>query len=129
MTDERNGIKLGESKIYLNEDNILCVDVVGELTDEQAIPLKEGMLKLMNHVPGKVHVLADLDKAGKPAARVREIGRKVAEDKKTGKVATFGIHPVARMIAFFWMSMFGKQDMQFFKTKEEALAWLKEGES
>jgi len=126
MAVERNEIKLGESKVYLNEDNTLCIDVVGELTGEMAAPLKEGLLKLMDRVPGKVNLLTDLNKAGKPSVKVREAGREVAENPKTGKIAIFGIHQVARMIAVFWMSKFTKQDMRFFKTKEEALAWLEE---
>lgn len=126
MTDERIEITLGDGKIYLNEDNIMCIDVVGDLPHDLAIPLKEGVLKLMDRVPGKVDVLTDLNKAGKPSAKVREVGRQLAGNSKMGKIALFGIHPVARMIAFFWMSKFTRQDMRFFKTKEEALAWIEE---
>ena len=48
------------------------------------------------------------------------------ENEKIGKVALFGLHPVARVIAAFIMGITRKKDMRFFKSKEEALAWLKE---
>jgi len=50
----------------------------------------------------------------------------VSEYEKTGKVAVFGLHPVARVIASFVMGVSKNKDMRFFKAKEEALAWLKE---
>jgi len=48
------------------------------------------------------------------------------EHERTGKVALFGLNPVARVIASFVMGVTRKKDMRFFKTREEALAWLRE---
>ncbi len=48
------------------------------------------------------------------------------EDKIFGKVALFGLHPVARVVASFFMGATKKKDMRFYKTRGEALAWLKE---
>jgi hypothetical protein len=126
LANEDREVKLGESRIYLGEGNILYADIVGGLTDDMALPLKEGILRLMNMKEGRVNVLADLNRAGKPSAEVRKRGREVAEDEKTGKVAMFGMHPVARVIASFWMGMAQSEKMRFFKTRDEALSWLKE---
>lgn len=126
MSEKDKEMWLGESRFYLGDDNILYIDVVGELTDDMAEPLKEGALKLMNMVPGKVNVLADLNKVGIPSAKVREKGMEAAEYEKAGKVALFGMHAVARVIASFWIGLAKKKEIRFFKTKEEALAWLKE---
>jgi hypothetical protein len=54
------------------------------------------------------------------------IFREAAEKVFKGKMAYFGMHPVARVIASFMMGVTRKQNMRFFKTREEALAWLKE---
>ena len=49
-----------------------------------------------------------------------------AELEKIGKIAMFGMHPVARVVASFVMGVTNKEDMRFFKSKEDALLWLKE---
>ena len=54
------------------------------------------------------------------------MGQEAFEDEKIGKVALFGLHPVARVIASFVMGVTKKEDMRFFRTKEEALAWIKD---
>ena len=73
---------------------------------------------------GKANLCIDLNKAGMPSSGARKIGRKAFENEKVGKIAIFGLHPVARIIASFVMGVTRKEDLRFFKTKEEALAWL-----
>ncbi len=119
-------ICVGEYRLCLGEDNIIYVIAVGETDEKLAIAVKEAGIKLMNMVEGKVNILIDLNKAGKSSPEVRRIHRELAEHEKTGKVAFFGMHPVARVIASFFMGVSKKKDMRFYKTKEEALVWLKE---
>jgi len=52
--------------------------------------------------------------------------RKSFEAEGVGKVAMIGMHPVARMIMSFVMGITQKKDICVFKTKEDALKWLKE---
>ncbi|MBE3122383.1 MAG: STAS/SEC14 domain-containing protein [Thermoplasmata archaeon] len=80
----------------------------------------------MNMVKGKVNILVDLNQFGKASPESRKIFKEISEYEKTGKVAIFGTHPVARVLASFVMGITKKKDMRFFKTKEEAYAWLKE---
>ena len=115
----------GESRFYLGEDNIIYCTSVGGIDAEMAIAIDEATLKLMNMVEGKVNVLIDLTRTGQPTSEARKIGQQTFEHEKFGKVAMFGMHPVARVIASFIMGVTKKEDMHFFKTKEEALAWLK----
>ena len=119
-------IWVGESRLYLGEDNILYINIVGEVDEKTAIAIKEADLKFKNIVEEKFDVLADLNRTGKPSIEARSIWRKMAEHEKSGKIAMFGMHPVARVIASFIMGVTKKKDMRFFKTKEDALAWLKE---
>ncbi len=119
-------IWVGENKLYLGEDNILDITNVGEIDEKTAIAMKEALLKLMNMVEGKVHTLTDLNKAGKQSLKARKIKQEISESSKTGKLAVFGSHPVARVIASFIMGVTRKKDMRFFKTEEEAIVWLKE---
>ena len=126
MEEKDREIRVGENRMYLGEDNLLCITIVGELDEETQIGINEAGYKLMNTVEGKVYALVDLNKAGKvsPGARKRQV--EISEHEKTAKVALFGLHPVARVVASFFMGISQKKDMRFFRTREEALAWLKE---
>ena len=127
MIDEKEReIWIEESRFYLDKDNILYESVVGEIDKKKAIAMEEASIKLRKMVPGKVNVLVDINQAKKPTPEARNFARRRLEGTKTGKVAIFGMHPVARVIAAFVMSITKKEDMRFFKSKEEALIWLKE---
>ncbi len=126
MEEKDREIWVGKNRIYLGEDNVLCVTNVGEIDEKLAIEIKEAVLKLMNMVEGKVHTLTDLNKAGKSTSQARKVFQELAEHEKQGKNAFYGMHPVARVLASFFMGISKKKDMRFFKTKEEARAWLKE---
>ena len=126
MIEKDREIWVGESRFYLDEDNILYEIVVGTVDEKLANAMEEAAIKLRNMVEGQVNVFVDLNNAGKPTPGARKIGKARLEEEGIGKVALFGLHPVARVIASFVMGVTKKKDMHFFKTKEEALAWLKE---
>jgi len=118
-------IKIGENKLYLSEENILYDTIVGDMTDEVAIATRDATYKLMDDVEGKLNVLIDINQTGKPSKKARNIFKEFLGHEKWGKVAIFGMHPVARMVATFGIGVSNKKDVRFFKTKEEALVWLK----
>ena len=120
-------IWVGEHRLYLGEDNISYITPFGGYIDEKrATEVSQASLRLMNTVQGKVNCLIDLNKAGQQSSGARKIWKEWSENEKTGKVALFGLHPVARVIASFVMGVTRKRDIRFFKTEKEALAWLKE---
>jgi len=119
-------IRVGENRIYLGEDNILYLTIFGEVDEKIEIGINEAVLKLINMVEGKVNTLIDLNKVGKTSTEARKKQKEISEHEKIGKVALFGLHPVAKVIASFFMGISKKKDIRFFKTREEALAWLKE---
>ncbi len=117
---------VGEHRFYLGEDNILYCITVGVIDAEMAIAFDEVTLKLMNMVEGKANLFIDLSRTGQATAEARKIGKQRFELGKIGKIAMFGMHPVARVLASFVMGVTKKEDMRFFKSKEDALEWLKE---
>jgi len=119
-------IWVGQNRLYLGDDNILYVTVVGEWDEKTATEISEADSKLRNMIEGTMDVLINLNKAGKQTSGARKIVKELGEHEKTGKVALFGLHPVAKILASFVMGITRKKDMRFFKTEEEALAWLKE---
>jgi len=126
MENKNREIHIGKNTLYLSDDNILNITNIGEIDEKTAIAMKEAVHSLMNRVEGKVHTLTDLNKARKISPEARKVFKELAEHEKQGKNAFFGMHPVARVLTAFFMGLSPKKDMRFFKTKEEALAWLKE---
>lgn len=117
---------VGESRHYLGDDNIVYVIAVGECDEKIANAHQELNIRFMDMVKGRTNFLIDLNRAGKQSPEARKLWKEIAEHEKIGKVALFGLHPVARVLASFVMSITKKGSQRFFKTKEEALAWLKE---
>jgi len=126
LAEKDREIWVGGNRIYLGEDNILDIINVGEIDEKTAIAIKEAIQKLMNMVEGTVHTLTDLTRAGKTTPEARKVFNTLIEHGIQGKTAYLGMNPVARVLAYFVMGSSRKEDMRFFKTREEALAWLKE---
>lgn len=126
---EENTIKeywIGENHFYLGNDNILYAIGVGDIDDEIGKKCGEVALKLQSLVEGRINVLADLNRSGKQSPVARAIWRQLNENTPNSRVAMFGVHPVARVIASFFIGMVRSKGVRFFKRREEALAWLKE---
>jgi hypothetical protein len=119
-------IWIGENRIYLDEDNILYFINVGEIDEKIALESCEAMLKLMNMGEGEVDFLIDINKGRKTSSKARKILQEFTKKNIQGKLALWGLHPVAKVLASFFMGVTKKEEMRFFKTKEEALKWLKE---
>ena len=128
MEEKDREIWIGENRLLLGEDNMLCETVFVNIDEKMAIAMGAASHKIKSTVEGKVNVPININKAGKPSPEARKIAKKRMEDEGIGKVAITGMNPVARVIASFIMGALTKADMQFFKIKEDALAWLK-GES
>ena len=127
MRDENNReIWVDQNRLYLGEDNILYETVVGDVDEKIAIAIRDVSIKMRSYVEGKTKILIDLTKAGRPTAGARRIGQGLIAHEGIGKIALFGKNSTARVIASFVMGASKKKDMRFFKTKKEALTWLKE---
>jgi hypothetical protein len=125
MGENDREIRIGKSILYFGEDNIFYVTVVGEWDKKTAIAIQEANIKFRELVEGKMNIFVDLNRAGKQSPEARKMGKELIKHETVGKVALFGLHPVARVIAYFFKGFVKKKDLRFFKTKEEALTWLK----
>ena len=126
MEKKEREILIGKSRYYFSEDNILHATIVGEVDDSAAAGYRDAAMKFINMSAGTINVLGDITKAGKLSPEARKVFRELTEHETTGKVAIFGLHPVARVIASFFMGTTKKKDIRFFSSREEAIAWLKE---
>ena len=126
MENKNREIWVGKTRMYLGEDNVLRITVVGEVDEETQTAFNNAAYKLAGMVEGKVNALIDLNKTGKMSTEARKTAARMADNAKFRKLAFLGLHPVARVIASFFMGVSQKKDMRFFRTEEEALTWLKE---
>jgi hypothetical protein len=118
---------IGRNKTTLLPDqNIIHVIAVGEQTAALATIQKEINYKLFELTECKISFLIDLNQCGKNSPEARQTWKLLSESEKTNKVATYGLHPVARVIASFVIGISQKSNQRFFKTKNEAMAWLEE---
>ncbi|MBN2380671.1 STAS/SEC14 domain-containing protein [candidate division WOR-3 bacterium] len=119
-------ILIGKNKMQIIEGNIVHITAIGDIDEELTKEIMKLYEELMERME-QVKMLFDLNRAGKVSPQARKLFTELARDKRILKVASFGLHPVARVIATFGMgSVYGKGFARFFKTEEEAVAWLKE---
>jgi hypothetical protein len=117
---------VGENKTNLIEGNIIHVTAIGEQTSEIAILQKGVNFKLYTLINGEVNYLIDLNRCGKNAPEARLVWKELCESDNIHRVAIYGLHPVAKVVASFVMNITMKKNQRFFNTKEKALDWLKE---
>ena len=118
-------IKVGKDIIFLDDD-ILNVILYGEHDLKRANAIKNICLELTNKKEGKVNILIDLNEAGKSTPEAREIWKELAEHEKADRIAFYGLHPVARVLAMFTIKAANKKNIYFFKNRKKALDWIKE---
>lgn len=119
-------IWIGTNRLYVDDDNILHVTSVGDI-DEKVTAAIEKLYRELMEVMVNVRMLIDLNQAGKACPAARKLFAQMAKDKKIKKVASFGLHPVARVVATFGMGVVYRRGFaKFFTTEQDALKWLNE---
>ncbi|MBI9035348.1 MAG: STAS/SEC14 domain-containing protein [Bacteroidales bacterium] len=120
-----NEVRINKNILFI-EGNILHLINEGEIDEGVAIAIVEMSGELSKNTAGKVNVLVDLNKGGKITPKARKMMAAVSSEEKAGKTALFGMNPVARVLALFFLGITNNKAIRFFKSKEEALHWLKE---
>jgi hypothetical protein len=78
---------IGETKLYLDENNILYVTVVGEIDDKLALLMSDAVLKYFDMADGEIDAIVDLNKGQKASSNARKIFRELIEHQKVRKLA------------------------------------------
>ena len=123
---ERAEFRIGGDTVFYCNDSTIHVTVTGIQTLEMAMEIKELCLQLSSGMEGKCNYLIDLNDSGKSEPGAREIWKELSSHPKTNKVATFGVNPVAQVIANFVLGTYSKNNLRFFKREKDALNWLNE---
>jgi hypothetical protein len=115
---------IGENRISLLDNSTIYIEAIGEQTDEHAREISKLYKKIYSDVQGKLKQLVNLNHSGKSSPKARQVYEEMNNHERTYKVAVFGIHPVARVLAAFVTGLTRKKNIEFFSNKEDALEWL-----
>jgi len=126
MEEEKN-------KVWLDENGIVNVKVVGATTEEDIEELDRKVKEFSRKVPTRRRVLVDLTECdpllyqtSKERKRGAEVIRGIFDNVALKKTALFSESITMRTIVSFIAVATGRQeDIGIFKTREEALKWLK----
>ncbi|WP_346861529.1 hypothetical protein [uncultured Draconibacterium sp.] len=123
---ERAEFQIGGDTVFYRNDSTIQVIVTGIQTLEMALEMKKLCLKLSSKTESKYNYLIDINKCGKNEPGAREIWIELSGHEKTNKVATFGMNPVAQVIANFVIGTHKGNNLRFFNSEKDAVNWLNE---
>lgn len=118
--------RIGESEYYLGKDNIIYVIGKGRMEEKDIPAWEAAIVEFEKKIEGKINILVDLNEAREQPPKTRASWDTFCKRKRIGKVALFGIHPVARVLASFVMGISRNKNLRFFNSREKALKWLKQ---
>jgi anti-anti-sigma regulatory factor len=115
---------------YDDQNEVLYLKVLGVMDNEALRELLPRYQKLLEGRPRR-YILIDMSESVQMDTSVmtkemRASYKELLNQMSTDKSAIFGASPALRMVAKIALAVIGKSDVtHFFKTKDEALAWLK----
>lgn len=115
-------------KVELEKPNIVFVRLNGSLEEADVDEMYDKMEESVEKV-GTINLLADMSKlAGIPPKTREKIKNRGREFTDFKDIALFGAKPAVRVLGGLLLKMLpiGKGETKFFKTEQEARAWLAE---
>ncbi len=118
-----------KNEITIDQDGIIHVAIYGYLVKDEIIRMREELLALRSQINGKrLRIFADITKFNGISfdARIEGVSSvKVFEE--IAQVAVVGTSFLQTILSVIIVAVFGLgHKLRVFKTKEEAIAWLKE---
>ena len=123
---------VGEKEVWINENRVfldgnIIYDIgVGGSDGHLASAIRDAIFRFRSMITGHAGLLVDLNRATKPSVDARKIYLEITNDERLNKIALIGLHPVARVLASSLTMVTLKNNVRFFKTKEEAVLWLQD---
>jgi hypothetical protein len=114
-------------EISMGDDGILRLAFIGDMVGEDIeIFIKDftPFLEAATEVE-PLNILADASRAGKTSSAARKAYVRLNRDLRGGKVAVVGARRYGRVLVSFILKATGRDNVRFFDSEEEALAWLK----
>ena len=117
-------------KLEMGEDGILRLSFAGQVGTEEMEAFRQDFLPYLEAATDEspLLVLSNAQGDTKYSSGARKIFMQLNRDSRIGKAATVGTGRYTRVLARFVLKATGRDNIGFFDTQEEAVAWLK-GES
>jgi len=125
MQQPNNEIWIRDKIKLVLEGNILYITVIGGIDAEVANETKIQHRKITENVKGQLNMMVDMNKSGKDSPEASNVWKDLCEEKDS-YIAAYGLNPVSKVLASFFIAMTGNKRIRFFSTKEQGLEWLKE---
>jgi len=113
-------------ELRISPDGILRTSRSGSMTQAKVAAFVEQARAILETVTEAepLLVLVDSRQTGKLSATARKAFAQLSRDPRVGKVAVFGLGRYVRMVVSFVNRATGKNNVRFFDSEQQALAWL-----
>ena len=116
----------GQNRLCLNSDNIISETIVGTDDEKTATASLTVFNNLMKLTDGRVNILIDINRAGKPSREARDIRQQAFNNENVDRVAIVGMNPVANVLGRYLIAVSQKREMRIFKHQDDAVKWFNE---
>jgi hypothetical protein len=117
-------------ELQMGDDSILRMALIGNVSGEDMEALLKDIQPFFEAVTEAepLCLLVDSSRSGKTSATARKAYVELNRDHRLKKSAVLGANRYSRVLGSFILKATGRDNVRFFDSEEEAIAWLK-GES
>ncbi|MFQ5615532.1 MAG: STAS/SEC14 domain-containing protein [Anaerolineales bacterium] len=117
-------------ELRMDADGILRLALIGNMKQEDVDAYVKDLAPFRETATETepLFFIIDTSRLGKASSAARKAFGELAKDPRIGKSALVGVSRYVRVLAGFLAKAAGRDNIQFFDSEEEALAWLKAGD-
>ena len=114
-------------ELEIRDDGIARLATIGDQDREEVENLRKDLESLLEAATEAepVRLIVDSSRSGKTSSAARRIYVELNRDPRIGKTALVGSRRYGRLLGTFIVKATGRDNIRFFDSEEEALAWLK----
>lgn len=114
-------------EIRMRDDGVLWVAQIGYVDEADMAAFLEGLTPFLEAATETqpLLILSDTSRTGKLSASARKLLAGLGRDPRLRKTAILGTGRYTRVVASFINKAAGRDNIRFFDSEQEAVAWLK----
>lgn len=114
-------------KISMREDGVLWLAQIGDVDEDDMDAFLKDLMPFLeaSTEANPLLILSDTSRTGKLSASARKLLAGIGSDPRLSKTAIVGSGRYTRVLVSFINKAAGRNNIRFFDSEEEALAWLK----
>jgi hypothetical protein len=115
-------------ELKMGNDGIIRLSFIGDISKEDVEAYERDLLPYLDAATetSKLNIISYSGREGKYSSDARRRFTELNKDLRVGRVAILGGNRFNRVMATIILKATGRQNIRFFDTEEEAVAWLKE---